>query len=165
MDKRAAIGWVAMAGLGLAAGPLPAAAEGARAVVGASAFGIFDATTHAAVNVGWEGGELARWWSIRPALQLIARLEDNWYLGAGGVREFALGEDWSWGLGVGVGVYHQGGGKDLGQPLEFHTRGFVAWRMAAGQQLRLEIGHISNADLGKINPGVELLSLNWVSAL
>src|SRR5690606_27509501 len=119
---------------------LLAAAAGAegppRVSLGVTAFGVFDANTRGAVNLGLEGRELSGLWAIRPALQLIARPEGNWYLGAGGVREFAIGERWSWGLGAGLGVYHQGGGKDLGQPLEFHTRGFLAWRMAPAQQLQ-----------------------------
>ena len=142
-----------------------ASAEGPRVSVGATAFGVFDANTRGAVNLGLEGRELSGLWSIRPALQLIARPEDNWYLGVGGVREFAIADAWSWGLGAGLGIYHEGGGKDLGQPLEFHTRGFLAWRMAPAHQLRLEIEHISNADLDKINPGVDLLSLSWVFEL
>ncbi|MGE3297670.1 MAG: acyloxyacyl hydrolase [Porticoccaceae bacterium] len=165
MSKRTAAIWAAtMFGLGLAAAA-PAASQGARVTLGAVAFGVFDATIRGAVNIGWEGGELPGLWSIRPALQLIARPQDNWYLGAGGVREFALADAWHWGLGAGAGVYHQGGGKDLGQPLEFHTRAYLGWRPAPGQQVRLEIEHISNADLGKINPGVDLLSLNWVFGL
>ena len=142
-----------------------ASADGPRASLGVSAFGVFDADTRGAITLGLEGSELEALWSIRPTLQWIARPEGNWYLGAGRVREFALSETWSWGLGAGLGVYHEGGGKDLGQPLEFHTRGFVAWRMVPGQQLRLEIEHLSNADLDKINPGVDLLSLSWVFAL
>ncbi|MFZ5654471.1 MAG: acyloxyacyl hydrolase [Pseudomonadota bacterium] len=165
MSKWAAVAWVALLGWGLAVSPTPAAAQGARVTVGATAFGVFDATTRGAVTIGWEGGELPGLWSIRPALQLIARQEDNWYLGAGGAREFALAAAWYWGLGAGAGVYHQGGGKDLGQPLEFHTRAYLGWRPAPGQQVRLEIEHISNADLGKINPGADLLSLNWVFGL
>lgn len=162
MGKWTAVAWAAtMLALGLVASA-PAAAQGARVAVGVTAFDVFDATTRGALTIGWEGGELPGLWSIRPALQLIARPQDNWYLGVGGVREFALAETWSWGLGAGAGVYHQGGGKDLGQPLEFHTRAYLGWRLAPGQQVRLAIEHISNADLGKINPGVELLSLNWV---
>ncbi len=54
-----------------------------------------------------------------------------------------------------AGYYHQGGGKDLGYPLEFRTGIDIAIRFYNYSRLGLNVCHISNAQLGRKNPGME----------
>jgi hypothetical protein len=57
--------------------------------------------------------------------------------------------------GIAAGLYHPGGGKNLWFPLEFRSCLEVAWQRANLQRLGARISHISNASLGKKNPGQE----------
>jgi hypothetical protein len=59
-----------------------------------------------------------------------------------------------------LGLYSAGGGRDLGYPLEFRTGLEVAWQFEGGSRLGLAYHHISNAELGDSNPGIENLTVN-----
>jgi len=61
------------------------------------------------------------------------------------------------------GYYHQGGGEDLGYKLEFRSAIEFAYRFDDRSRLGVEVYHMSNASLGKINPGEE--SINVVYSL
>lgn len=107
-----------------------------------------------------EGGELEWLWNVRPALLAMVAEQNSYYVGAGVLKEFALGSDWSWALGVAAGYYDQeGSNRDLGSGLEFHTRIHLNWQLNTNNQLR---SHLSNASLGDENPGTEAITLNWV---
>ena len=58
-----------------------------------------------------------------------------------------------------VGYYNRGGGKDLGSPVEFKTGAEFAYRFDNASRLGIAFDHISNADLGRRNPGTESLML------
>jgi lipid A 3-O-deacylase len=60
-----------------------------------------------------------------------------------------------------VGAYGRGSGKDLGSVLEFRTGAEFAWRFENRSRLGLGIHHISNASVGDINPGTEIVSINY----
>lgn len=59
--------------------------------------------------------------------------------------------------------YHRGGGEDLGYGLEFRSAIEFAYRFDDRSRLGLEVYHMSNAGLGKTNPGEE--SINVVYSL
>lgn len=59
--------------------------------------------------------------------------------------------------------YHRGGGEDLGKSIEFRSAIEFAYRFDDRSRLGLEIYHMSNAGLGKTNPGEE--SINAVYSL
>jgi hypothetical protein len=59
------------------------------------------------------------------------------------------------------GWYLQGGGKDLGFPAEFRTQLEFAYRLPGGSRLGLAVSHLSNASLGKTNPGELSLTINY----
>ena len=58
-----------------------------------------------------------------------------------------------------VGYWSRGSGKDLGNPAEFKTGAEFAYRFSDDSRLGLAFDHISNAGLGKKNPGTESLLL------
>jgi len=60
-----------------------------------------------------------------------------------------------------LGYYSAGDGRDLGYPLEFRTGLEVAYHFDDGTRLGLAAHHISNAELGDFNPGIENLTLNY----
>lgn len=56
-----------------------------------------------------------------------------------------------------VGLYNRGGGKNLYYPLEFRTAIECAYIFCNQARIGLQFSHISNADLGRHNPGEESL--------
>jgi hypothetical protein len=57
-------------------------------------------------------------------------------------------------LGFGPGYYDRGAtGKDLGLSLEFRSSLEIGWCLRSGWRLGLELVHLSNGDLAKVNPG------------
>jgi lipid A 3-O-deacylase len=58
-----------------------------------------------------------------------------------------------------VGIYGNGGGKDMGYPLEFKSGLEVAYRFDNYARLGLSFHHISNAGLDERNPGEETLAV------
>jgi lipid A 3-O-deacylase len=61
----------------------------------------------------------------------------------------------------GVGAYANGGGRDLGNTVEFRSQIELAYRFQDRSRLGVAFGHISNAGLGDINPGVEILDVYY----
>lgn len=60
-----------------------------------------------------------------------------------------------------VGGYSDGDGKDLGSTIEFRTGGEIAWRFDDRSRLGVAFHHISNANLDDVNPGTEIVVLNY----
>ena len=61
----------------------------------------------------------------------------------------------------GAGYYDDGDGKKLGNNIEFRTTLEVSYEIKNGNRIGLSFGHISNANIGDKNPGVEILSLSY----
>ncbi len=62
---------------------------------------------------------------------------------------------------TGVGGFYEGGGKDLGSPIEFRSTIELGYRFDDRSRLSLAFGHLSNAGIGDDNPGTEVLSLYY----
>ena len=61
----------------------------------------------------------------------------------------------------GVGYYDDGDGKKLGNNIEFRTTFEVSYKLKNQNRIGLSFGHISNANIGDKNPGVEILSFSY----
>ena len=61
----------------------------------------------------------------------------------------------------GVGIYDDGDGKKLGNDIQFRTSLEVSYELKNKNRVGLSLSHISNANLGDKNPGVEILSLSY----
>lgn len=81
-------------------------------------------------------------------------------LGAAYTRPWA-GLDWT--ISVNVGVFNMEGRNVLGNPIEFLSYLQVARHLTQRCSIAVAIAHISNAHLGRINPGSELIriGLRW----
>jgi lipid A 3-O-deacylase len=76
----------------------------------------------------------------------------NLYAGVG--IDFPAGRRWLFRASFAPGYYDKGpSGKDLGLALEFRSSLEIAWRLSSGWRFGIEIYHLSNADMGRINPG------------
>ena len=61
----------------------------------------------------------------------------------------------------GAGIYDDGSGKKLGNEIQFRTTLEFSYELENKNRIAISFGHISNANLGDKNPGVEILSLNY----
>ena len=61
----------------------------------------------------------------------------------------------------GAGFYDDGDGKKLGNDIQFRTTFEFSYELKNKNRIGISYGHISNANLGDKNPGVEILSLSY----
>ncbi len=61
----------------------------------------------------------------------------------------------------GVGFYDDGSGKKLGNDIQFRTSLEISYELKNQNRIGISFSHISNANLGDKNPGVEILSLSY----
>ncbi len=61
----------------------------------------------------------------------------------------------------GAGIYDDGSGKKLGNDLQFRTSFEVSYELKNKNRIGISYSHISNANLGDKNPGVEILSFSY----
>ena len=83
-------------------------------------------------------------------------LEDN-------IGDLLTGKDNNWNLtpSFGVGYYDDGDGKKLGNKIEFRTTLELSYQLLNKDRIGFSFGHISNANIGKKNPGVEIISISY----
>ncbi len=59
----------------------------------------------------------------------------------------------------GAGLYDDGSGKKLGNDIQFRTSLELNYQLKNNNRIGISFSHISNANLGDKNPGVEILSI------
>tara|TARA_B100001996_G_scaffold86059_1_gene63624 strand:+ start:132 stop:632 length:501 start_codon:yes stop_codon:yes gene_type:complete len=60
------------------------------------------------------------------------------------------------------GLYSQGGGKDLGHPVEFKSEVQVSMDLGENTNFGMSYNHVSNASLGEKNPGANSYMFNFL---
>ena len=96
---------------------------------------------------------------FRPLVGLMANLKGSVYLYAGLNFDLLFFDHLLFAPGFAAGYFSQGKGKDLGYPLEFRSGVELAWQFADWHRLGVHFYHLSNASLGRRNPGEESLVL------
>ena len=83
-------------------------------------------------------------------------LEDN-------LGDLMIGKENNWNLtpSFGAGYYEDGDGKKLGNKVEFRTTLEISYQFENRNRIGISFGHISNANIGKKNPGAEIISLSY----
>ena len=61
----------------------------------------------------------------------------------------------------GAGFYDDGSGKKLGNAIQFRTSFEVSYELKNKNRIGISFSHISNANIGDKNPGVEILSFSY----
>ena len=61
----------------------------------------------------------------------------------------------------GAGIYNDGSGKKLGNNLQFRTALELSYELKNRNRIGISFSHISNANFGNKNPGVEILSFSY----
>ena len=61
----------------------------------------------------------------------------------------------------GVGYYNDGSGKELGNEIQFRTNLEISYVLKNYNRIGISFSHISNANIGDKNPGVEVISFSY----
>ncbi|GEO83027.1 acyloxyacyl hydrolase [Pararhodospirillum oryzae] len=99
-------------------------------------------------------------WIAHPLAGIEVTSRGSTYLYGGLMADVRFGQHLIVSPSAALGWYQQGDGRDLGLPLEFRTGLEAAWRFDDGLRIGAAFHHLSNAELGDSNPGVEEATLN-----
>ncbi len=100
-------------------------------------------------------------WIFKPWVGVEGTSDGAVYAAAGILLDIFFGRRVAITGSFGAGYYEEGNGKDLGHEIEFRSQIEIAYRFDDRARLGLAFSHISNASLGDINPGVEILNLYY----
>lgn len=162
---RAGRGRLAATLLILGSASLRAAADQPQAEVLAAAgvAGVFDARRTLQTRLEYHFRN-PLFWKLRPYLAAGVAGDSAYHAGTGLAYRLRLDPDWRILAGSGPALYWRHRGYDLGNRLEFISFIELDRRLAPGHWLGLRLAHISNAGLGEINPGREMLGLTYSRA-
>tara|TARA_B110000438_G_C15811564_1_gene649881 strand:- start:857 stop:1402 length:546 start_codon:yes stop_codon:yes gene_type:complete len=62
---------------------------------------------------------------------------------------------------VGVGLYDDGSGKKMGNIIQFRTTIELSYELESKNRIGISLGHISNGNIGHVNPGSEILNFSY----
>ena len=114
------------------------------------------------------GPEEDNFFYLKPFAGIELTTDSAFYLISGIYLEDNLGElmigehnNWHFTPSFGVGYYDDGNGKKLGNKIEFRTTLEFSYQLKKNDRIGISLGHISNANIGKKNPGAEIISLSY----
>lgn len=100
-----------------------------------------------------------RYLEFRPLAGIMSTVLGSGYLYLGINFDLLFFDHILFAPGFAAGYYWKGHGKNLGYPLEFRSGVELAWQFSDWRRLGIHFYHISNASIGKRNPGEESLVL------
>jgi len=105
---------------------------------------------------------------LKPFVGIETTTDSAFYILGGIYLEDNLGKliignenEWNFTPSFGLGYYDDGNGKKLGNRIEFRTTFEISYQLKNNDRIGLSLGHISNANIGKKNPGVEIISFSY----
>ena len=114
------------------------------------------------------GPEEDNFFYLKPFVGIEATTDSAFYFLGGIYLEDNLGKlltgnenKWNFTPSFGLGYYDDGNGKKLGNKLEFRTTLELSYQLNNNDRIGFSLGHISNANIGNKNPGVEIISLSY----
>ena len=160
----------AMAGaLLLGAAPLAAQAQvsvdapdSALIELGAGGYDIIGANSRSTAIFRGEY-RFERLWVIRPIIGAEGTTDGSFYGYGGLALDIYFGDNWVLTPNEAVGYWSRGNNhaQDLGNDVEFRSGAEIDYRFGDWSRLGVSFHHISNAGLGKHNPGEEEALLNY----
>jgi lipid A 3-O-deacylase len=97
---------------------------------------------------------------VRPIIGVEGTTGGSIYVYGGGMVDVHIGENFTLSPSLAVGYYEPGDVDTLGSAIEFRTGVEAAYSFEGGMRVGVAYQHISNAEIGDVNPGTETLSLN-----
>jgi lipid A 3-O-deacylase len=98
-------------------------------------------------------------WIFKPFIGAEGTTKRAFYGYGGFLVDIYLGNRWVVMPNAAIGYYSKGNGKDLGAHPEFRTGAEFAYRFDDRSRLGFTFHHISNAGIGKKNPGEEEMAI------
>lgn len=96
---------------------------------------------------------------FRPLVGVMATAKGSFYGYLGINFDLLFFDHLLFAPGFAAGYYAQGGGKNLGYPIEFRSGAELAWQFCDWHRFGVHFYHLSNASLSRRNPGEESLVL------
>lgn len=131
----------------------------AKLSIGTGLWAFFDEQDATALHLVYEYPDDPLLLDFRPTFLAVKMEEGHSYYAVGLTKRIPINNDFTLGIGSNVGFLDES--HELGHKMEFYTRGFIEFKLSESSSLELEIGHISNAGFGDINPGSESLVLSY----
>ena len=114
------------------------------------------------------GPEEDNFFFLKPFIGIETTTDSAFYFLGGIYLEDNLGKlligkenKWNFTPSFGLGYYDDGNGKKLGNRLEFRTTLELSYQLDNDDRIGFSLGHISNANIGNKNPGVEVISFSY----
>lgn len=98
-------------------------------------------------------------WIVKPFLGVMGTTDSSVYGYGGFLVDVYFGKRWVLTPSLAVGYYDEGNGLDLGHEVEFRSSIELSYRFDNRSRLGVSFYHLSNASIGDINPGTEVLSI------
>lgn len=99
------------------------------------------------------------WYVLKPLIALQMTSDGGGGAFAGVVADWLVDGRWVIAPSFAAGLWGHGDGKDLGSAIEFRSQLEVGYRFENDWRLTGAFSHISNADIGSRNPGVEIANV------
>ena len=131
--------------------------------IGTGVWGVFDDADVHAVHIDYELPKLKRFYDLLPIYSVFKAEQGYNYYGSGFTKTFRLDSELNWGIGSQFGIVDRPRG--LGHKVEFYSRISLENKISNEFFIRFELGHISNAGLGDLNPGSESFLISIVKQL
>ena len=103
------------------------------------------------------GPEEDNFFYLKPFVGIELTSDSAFYLISG----IYLDNNWNFTPSFGLGYYDDGNGKKLGNNVEFRTTLEISYQLINRDRIGISFGHISNANIGDRNPGVEIISISY----
>ena len=100
-----------------------------------------------------------KFWIVKPFVGAMGTTDSAFYGYAGILTDLYFGKRWVLTPSFAAGYYDNGDGVDLGHELEFRSSIELSYRFDNRTRLGVSFYHLSNASIGDINPGTEVLSI------
>jgi hypothetical protein len=145
--------------LAVAAGPA-VAQDASYLTTSAGIFDVNDDKRAAEARMEWRSG--TSYWHFKPLVGAMATTDGAFAAFGGVLIDIPLGSSgFILTPSFAPGLYTKGTGKDLGHAVEFRSQIEISYQFANQSRLGIALSHMSNAGLGKSNPGEESLVLTY----
>ncbi len=98
-----------------------------------------------------------RYLEFRPLVGALLTLKGTKYFYLGLNFDLLFFDHLLFAPGFAAGYFSKGNGRDLGYPIEFRSGVEFAWQFSDARRLGVHFYHLSNASIGRRNPGEESL--------
>jgi hypothetical protein len=124
--------------------------------IGSGVFDIIHNPDSALFQIEYRG-VLKAWNYARPLIGMFGTTKASFYFYGGMAVDIFLGKKIALTPSFAPGIYVQGKGKNLWFPLEFRSSLELSYILPNDGRLGAQFYHISNASIGRKNPGTEAL--------